>query len=151
MPTILFRGYMWTDHKRICVVWNVCRHSVSHVVNTLSFRLYMSHFPTGLVSSKKKIVAMTFAPTYIFHLRYHWNDGIVLPLFKISLLSDSFLFDKKKFLLTMWLNLNYYYTLQLQFPFSHNTNIILCLHIHTRYWNDRIESKDIPITGHEGP
>ena len=38
----------------------------THVVNTLSFRLYMSHFPTGLVSSKKKLVAMTFAPTYIF-------------------------------------------------------------------------------------
>ena len=38
----------------------------THVVNTLSFRLYMSHFPTELVSSKNKIVAMTFAPTYIF-------------------------------------------------------------------------------------
>ena len=25
----------------------------THVVNTLSFRLYMSHFPTGLVLSKK--------------------------------------------------------------------------------------------------
>ena len=36
----------------------------THVVNTLSFRLYMSHFPTGLVS-RKKIVAMTFAATYI--------------------------------------------------------------------------------------
>ena len=37
----------------------------THVVNTLSFRLYMSHFPTGQLSSKKTIVAMTFAPTYI--------------------------------------------------------------------------------------
>ena len=37
----------------------------THVVNTLSFRLYMSHFLAGLVSSKTKIVAMTFAPTYI--------------------------------------------------------------------------------------
>ena len=41
------------------------RFMSTHVVNTLSFRLYMSHFPTGLVSSKKKIVAMTFAPTFI--------------------------------------------------------------------------------------
>ena len=26
----------------------------------------MSHFPTGLVSSKKKLFAMTFAPTFIY-------------------------------------------------------------------------------------
>ena len=56
--------------ERITNVYVSCGMSAgivsTHVVITLSFRLYMSHFPTGLVSSKKKIVAMTFAPTYIF-------------------------------------------------------------------------------------
>ena len=56
--------------ERITNVYVSCRISAgivsTHVVNTLSFHMYMSHFPTGLVlSKKKKIVAMTFAPTYI--------------------------------------------------------------------------------------
>ena len=45
--------------ERITNVYVSCGMSAgivyTHVVNTLSFRLYMSHFPTGLVSSKKKI------------------------------------------------------------------------------------------------
>ena len=57
--------------ERITNVYVACGMSAgivsTHVVNTLSFRLYMSHFPTGLLSSKKQIVAMTFAPTYIFN------------------------------------------------------------------------------------
>ena len=48
--------------ERITNVYVSCGMSAgivsTHVVNSLSFRLYMSHFPTGLVS-------MTFAPTYI--------------------------------------------------------------------------------------
>ena len=44
--------------ERITNVYVSCGMSAgivsTHVVNTLSFCLYMSHFPTGLVSSKKK-------------------------------------------------------------------------------------------------
>ena len=90
--------------ERITNVYVSCGMSAgivsTYVVNTLSFRLYMSHFPTGLVSSKKKIVAMTFVPTYIcagssahsptftsLHLRYSSfsNPPIALPTSQLIL------------------------------------------------------------------
>ena len=95
MATILFRGYMWTDHKRICVVWNVCRH----VINTLSFRLYMSHFPTGLVSSKQKIVAMTYAPTHVTMSSAHYPTFPSLHLRHSSFTNASVAFTMSQLIL----------------------------------------------------
>ena len=58
--------YVNGSQTYMCRVDMSVRFMSTHVINTLSFRLYMSHFPTGLVSSKKKkLVAMTFAPTFI--------------------------------------------------------------------------------------
>ena len=60
--------YVNRSQTYMCRVDMSVRFMSTHVVNTLSFRLYMSHFPTGLVSSKRKIVAMTFAPTYVIKI-----------------------------------------------------------------------------------
>ncbi|PRD37063.1 UNVERIFIED_CONTAM: hypothetical protein NCL1_06748, partial [Trichonephila clavipes] len=43
--------------------WQSACYSLSpHVVNTLSFRLYMSHFPTGLAFSREKNSCHDFCP-----------------------------------------------------------------------------------------
>ena len=62
---------VYDRNKFVCYDMSV-RFMSTHVVNILSFRLYMSHFPTRLVSSKKKNSFHDFCPT--FRELSHQND-----------------------------------------------------------------------------
>ena len=66
----------------------------------------MSHFPTGLVSSKTKVVAMTFAPTYIYIIILIRNTilCVIIVIYRfIKLLVQEFSVQLDKgFLLSMY-------------------------------------------------